>query len=64
MALSGKAAKSHPEAVGHSLVKGGEADGKETIVHCTSISGVSGFLGLHTDHKSVLTVRPVPERST
>ena len=54
----------HEKAVGHSLGKGGEADVEKTAVHSTPVSGVSGLLGLHTDHESVLTVRPEPERST
>ena len=44
--------------------KGGDADVEKTAVRSTPVSGVPGLLGLHTDHKSVLTVRLVPERST
>ena len=44
--------------------KGGDADVEKTVVLGTPVSGVSGLLGLHTDHKGVLTVRTAPERST
>ena len=60
----------HPEghccikAVSHSLAKGGEADVERTAVLGTPVSGVSGACAVHTDHKSVLTVRLAPERST
>jgi len=37
---------------------------EKTVVLGTPVSGVFGLWGLHTDHKSVLTVRLVPERST
>ena len=42
--------------------KGGDADVEKTAVLCAPVSGVSGLLGLHTYHKSVLAVRLVPER--
>ena len=44
--------------------KGGDADVEKTAVLGTPVSGVSGACAVHTDHKSVLTVRLVPERST
>lgn len=44
--------------------KGGDADVEKTVVFDTPISGMFCTLGIHTDHKSVLTVRLAPERST
>lgn len=52
------------QAVSHSLAKGGEANVEKTGVRGTPVSGVAGPVGLHTDHRSVLTVRIAPERST
>ena len=35
--------------------KGGDADVEKTVVLGTPVSGVSGLLGLHTNHKSVVS---------
>ena len=39
-------------------------DVEKTAVHGTPVSDVSGPLGVDTDHKSVLTARLEPKRST
>ena len=57
----------HKKAVGRSLAKGGEADGKRALDESPALYGVAGggiaAAGVLSP-KSVLTARLAPERST
>jgi hypothetical protein len=46
------------------LKKGGDAYGEQALGESPSLSGVFSGHAVHTDHKSVLTARLAPERST
>ena len=51
-------------AVSHFPEKGGVADVEKTGTYGTAVFGVSGGYAVRTDHKSVLTARLAPKRST
>ena len=52
------------KAVSHSLEKGGEADVEKTGNRIPAVPALPGMGVVHTDHRSVLTARLQPERST
>ena len=61
--LEGRRTLLHKKAVSDSLEKGGGADGEETDSLC-DLSGRDLVDHVLLGPKSVLTVRPAPERST
>ena len=52
------------KAVGHSLEKGGEADVEEAVIRSTAVPDLLDLGAVLTYHKSVLTARLGPGRST
>lgn len=52
------------KAVGYFPEKGGGADVEKAAALCAAVPGMSGGDAVHTHHRSVLTARLAPERST